>query len=122
MRLLGDVADAALEGGEIAVHAAALVEDLALGWVDEAGEHFDGGALPRPVGAEVAEDLARADGETDSADGGGVVVILGEGAGFEHQDSAGAGLMPRLVRMTDTNSSRRRHSAVSTRRPSLVRR
>lgn len=84
VRLLGDVADAPLEGGEIVVHAAALVEDPALGGLDEAGEHFHRGALPRPVRTQVPEDLARSDGEADSADGGGVIEIFSERAGFEH--------------------------------------
>jgi len=60
------------------------VEDLALGRLDEAREHFDGSTLPRPVGSEIAEDFTGTDGEADGADGGGVVVIFGEGAGFEH--------------------------------------
>ena len=48
---LGHVADAALKGCEIVVHASAAVEDLALGGLDQAGQHLDRGALPCPVRA-----------------------------------------------------------------------
>ena len=70
VRLLGHVADLPLEGSEIVVDAAALIEDLALGRLDQAGEHFHGGALRRAVGAQVAENLARPDGEADLPHGG----------------------------------------------------
>ena len=61
MRLLRHVADAPLEGGEVVVHAASAVEDLAFGRLDQAGEHLDGGALAGSVGPEVAEDFAGPD-------------------------------------------------------------
>ena len=75
--LLRHVADAPLEGGEVLVHAASAVEDLTFGRLDQPGQHLHGGALAGSVGPEVAEDFAGLDRETDLADGGCVVVILG---------------------------------------------
>ena len=61
VRLLGDVADAALEGLEVAVDVLAVEEDVAGGRLEQAGEHLHGGAFARAVGTEIAENLAGLD-------------------------------------------------------------
>src|SRR4029077_13965605 len=45
MRLLGDVAHAALETDPIGADIAAAQKDFSGGWIDKAGEDLDGGAL-----------------------------------------------------------------------------
>ena len=82
--LLGHVADAPLERGEILVHASSAVEDLAIRRLDEPGQHFDRGAFSGSVGTQVPEDFARLNGKADLADGCGVAVILRQRPGFQH--------------------------------------
>ena len=84
MRLLGDVADAALEGFEIAAHVLAVEKDVARGGLQQTGEHLDGGALPGAVGSEVAENFAGLDLEADAIHRGHASVVLGKLADFEH--------------------------------------
>jgi hypothetical protein len=83
--LLGDVAEAALEALQVAADILAVEEDASAGRLEQAGEHLDGGALAGAVGAEIAQDLARADGEADRVHGGGTDEGLGEIKGFEHE-------------------------------------
>ena len=89
--LLRHVADAPLEGGEVLIHAAAAVEDLAFGRLDQAGQHLHRGALAGSVGSEVAEDFAGPTVKLTCADGGRVVVILRQRPGFEHRYSVSIG-------------------------------
>jgi hypothetical protein len=84
--LLGDVAQAALKGFEIVPDVLAMEEDASAGGFEEAGEHLDSGAFAGAVGAEVAQDLARVDGEADGIDGRGSDEGLGEIEGFEHRE------------------------------------
>ena len=84
VRLFGDVADAALEGFEIAVDVLAMEEDVAGGGLQESGEHFDGGAFSGAVGSEVAENFAGVDDEADAIHGGDAGVELGKLPGFQH--------------------------------------
>src|ERR1019366_6785675 len=69
---------------EVLVHTSSAVEDLALRRLDQPGQHLYRGAFSGSVGTEVAEDLARLDGEADLADGCGVAVILRQRSGFQH--------------------------------------
>ena len=62
----------------------AVEEDLAVGGLDQAGEHFDGGALARAVGAQIAEDLAGADDEADIVHHPDAVVSLHQIPHFQH--------------------------------------
>ena len=43
---------------------------------EQAGDDFDGGGFAGAVGADVADDLARADGEADVVDGGKAAVAF----------------------------------------------
>ena len=64
--------------------AAALVENAAFGGLDQADEHLHRGALAGAIRPEASQSLARPDLEAYAADGGRVVVVLGERTGFEH--------------------------------------
>jgi hypothetical protein len=82
--LFGDVAEAALEAFEIAADVLTLEEDASAGGLEEAGEHLDGGAFSGTVGAEIAENLTRLDGEADRIHGGWSDEGLGEIESFQH--------------------------------------
>src|ERR1017187_8066380 len=82
--LLGDVAEAALEAFEIAADVLTVEEDAPTGGLEQSGEHLDGGTLAGAVGAEIAQDLAGADGDADRVHGGRADEGLGEIEGFEH--------------------------------------
>ena len=84
VRFLGDVAEAALEALEVAADVLAVEEDASAGGFEQAGEHLDGGAFAGAVGAEIAQDLAGADGEADAIHGGRSDEGLAEIESFEH--------------------------------------
>ena len=101
VRFLGDVADAPLEGFHVLHDVLAVKQDLALGRLDETGEHLDRGALPGAVRSEIAEDFAGLDREADAVHDGDSAVALFEVAYFQHgffgrrgtPGSSGAGVL-----------------------------
>src|SRR3989454_2991384 len=52
----------------ILAHIAAIEENLAIGRLDESGEHFHGGALTCAVRSDVAENLTGANREADRSE------------------------------------------------------
>src|SRR5678816_1583742 len=52
--------------------------------IDEADDGIDGGALARPVGPEIAEDLAAPDVEVHAVEREEAAVSFRQPAGFEH--------------------------------------
>src|SRR5689334_19249424 len=84
MRLLGDIAHAALETDPVLPDVAAVKEDLSGGGLDQSGENFDGGALAGAVGPDVAEDLAGMNGEADTIHCRDAVKPLDQATNFEH--------------------------------------
>ena len=57
---------------------AAGEEDLALGGLDHADDHLDGGGFAGAIGAEVAEHFAFFEGEADIPDGGDAAIAFGD--------------------------------------------
>ena len=84
LRFFGDVAETGAEGGEIFMDVAAVEEDFAVGGLDHASDHLDGGGFAGAVGAEVAEDFAFGKGKADILDGGDGAIALGGVFDFEH--------------------------------------
>ncbi len=82
--LLGDVAEMRAVGGEVVVDVAPGEEDLAVGRLYHADDHFDGGGFPGAVGSQVAEDFAGLEFEADVFDGGDAAVGFGDVHEFEH--------------------------------------
>ena len=80
----GDVAEMGAVGGEVFVDVAAGEEDFAVGGLDHAGDHLDGGGFAGAVGAEVAEDFAFAEGEADVLHGGDGAIALGGVIELQH--------------------------------------
>jgi hypothetical protein len=78
MRLLGDIADDLAVGHGVAIDRLAAKENLAVGGLDEAGDHFEGGGLARAVGPEIAGDLAGGRHEADVLHGGDARVAFGD--------------------------------------------
>lgn len=66
------------------MYALAFEENAAVARLQQADENFDGGALPRPIGTQIAENLTRAYRETDVLNRWDAVVALGERLSFEH--------------------------------------
>jgi hypothetical protein len=77
VRFFGYIAEAALKGFEVGEDVDAVEGYLACGGFEQADDHFDGGALPCSVRAEVAQDLSAADGEADMVDNGDTAVAHG---------------------------------------------
>ena len=96
VRLLGNIAEAALEGFEIEADVLAVHGDAAGGGLEKSGEHLDGGAFSGAVGAEIAENFTRPDGEADAIYGGGADEGLSQVVGFEHEglDTGQPGKVP----------------------------
>src|ERR1051325_143383 len=82
VRFLRHVAEAPLEGLKVVADILSMKLDLAGSWLDESGEYFCRGALPRPVGAKVAENLARLDGKAYAIHYGNPAVGFGERTHF----------------------------------------
>lgn len=66
---LGDVPADGADGRRIGEQVVAGHGGRAPGRGEQRGEHAQGGRLTRAVGAEEGDDLARADGQVDAADG-----------------------------------------------------
>src|SRR6516225_10000116 len=66
--LLGHVPDTRLKARDVLNDTSAIEADLALAWFQEPDDHLYGGAFSRTVWANVAEDLARPEPETDAFD------------------------------------------------------
>jgi hypothetical protein len=76
MRLLGYVAYRAQEAGPVGSNVAAVEQNVAAGGLNQADQDLHRGALACAVRPQVAEDLARANGETDVVNGRDPVVSL----------------------------------------------
>ena len=63
---------------------AAGEEDFALGGLDHADDHLDGGRLARAVGAEITKHFAFFEGEADVPDGGNAAIAFGDVIDLEH--------------------------------------
>ena len=50
------------------------------GGIEQTGQHFEGGGLPRAVGAEKADEFPRLDGKADVLDRQGLLVLPAEEA------------------------------------------
>jgi hypothetical protein len=83
VRLFGNVAEPPFELDGIFLDVHAVKENLTLGSLDQAGEHFDSGALSGAVGSEVAENLARSDRKTYVVDNRNAAVALGKRPDFQ---------------------------------------
>src|SRR5262249_58908699 len=84
VRLLRHVADPPLVALEIVANLLPVEFDVPGGRLQKSDEHLHGGALPRPVRPEIAENLAGLDGKADAVDGRDAGVELGEVTDFEH--------------------------------------
>jgi hypothetical protein len=62
-----------------------VVGDFPVGRLEQAGEHFYGGALARAVWTEVAEDLTGFEGESYILDSGNGAIEFIEPFGCEHR-------------------------------------
>src|SRR6266478_3985241 len=81
---LGNVAEALAVGDEVFVDILAVVSDFAVGGLEQAGEHFHRGAFSGTVRAQIAEYLARGEGEGYVLDGGNGAIVFVESLGCEH--------------------------------------
>jgi hypothetical protein len=88
-RIVGQVADAALHLGAVAVTVEAVDAHAAAARHQDAHHHADGGGLACAVRAEEAEHLARIDREREIGDGVEAAVALAEGLEFDHGWPAG---------------------------------
>src|SRR2546422_645904 len=84
VRFFRHIAHLALKADPVLADIVSLEENLSFARLDQSGEDFDGGALARAVGSDVAEDLARPYGEADSIHGRDAIVSLDQIADFEH--------------------------------------
>ena len=84
---LGHIAEAFAIRDEIFADVLAVVDDLAVGGLEEAREHFDRGAFAGAVGAEVAQHLSGFERKGDVPNGQDGAVEFGESSGLEHRPS-----------------------------------
>src|ERR1035437_4680252 len=82
--LLGDVAKGSAVGRQIVADAVSFEEDEAVVGLEETGDDLDGGRLAGAIGADVADDFARANTEADVFDCGKSAVALGQSFHLEH--------------------------------------
>ena len=73
----------------------AVVDDLPVRRLEQASEHFDGGAFAGAVGAEVAENLSGLQRKGDVPHSKDGAVEFGESSGLEHRPSLRSGQTPR---------------------------
>jgi len=85
--LLGDIPQAAFIGQKVFADIPAAEENDSRGRLDQPGQDFDGRRFPGAVGAQIAQDLARPDGEADPVDGRKDVVFFRDLPKLEHRPS-----------------------------------
>ena len=84
VRLLRHVAHALLVGDRVGLDALPLEEDLAIGHLDQTGDHLHRGRLTGAVGSEVTGHLAGASDEADIPHRGNAGEAFGDMTKLEH--------------------------------------
>ena len=84
MRIFGNIADLLLEAGHVLEHGTSLIQDVAVGRLDQSHDDLYRRRLTRTVRAEIAGHRSRRGGEADSVDRGNGAKVLLEIANFEH--------------------------------------
>src|SRR5690242_19732484 len=82
IRFLWHVAESFTVADEVLVDVLTVVEDLAVGGLEESGQHFDGGAFAGAVGAEVTQHLPGLKRKVDVPHGKDGTVEFGESSGL----------------------------------------
>src|SRR6266446_6162217 len=83
MRLLGNVAQAALEANEIAAHISAVEQNFSRCRLDEARQHLHGRRFARSIGTQIAGDFAGRYREVHVVDDIQSSIALGQISNFE---------------------------------------
>ncbi len=89
IRLFGYIAQVFAIGHKILLDVPAIEMDFSMSWLEQADEHFYGGAFAGAVGSQVTQDTSGTDLEADVLDSGNRAVDLCELKRLEHESPHG---------------------------------